>query len=181
MDAIRARAEVERAHAERVHRMAAGDPARELGVLAQHLRRRTPIRLLALCGNGGVALPAALLTRNRDRIAGGLTGLGDVIQATIAEADDDLAGAELGIEADRLLLAAAVFRLAAPQEFDQRLGACCARTPTRTVAAATAAATTLPNFALNTNINETPAVIIAKAWGEFPQPASSRFPACCAR
>ena len=47
----------------------------------------------AIRGDAQRALPAALRTRNRDRVADRMAGTDNVIQATVAKADDDLAGA----------------------------------------------------------------------------------------
>src|SRR5262245_7898905 len=97
--------------------MAAGNPARKAGVLAEHLGRRRPGRVLALHRDIGDAFPPALIARNGNRVAHGLTRPHDMIKPAITEADDDLTSAELGAEAHRVAATATVF-VAAPQEED---------------------------------------------------------------
>ena len=91
VDAIHAGAEVQRADAERVHRVPSHDVHGQARVLAPHFRCGGPAWIDALVGYRGHTLPAALLTRDSDRVADGHAPALHPIQAAIPEADDDLA------------------------------------------------------------------------------------------
>ena len=115
MDAIGRGAEIEGAHAERVQRMAARHPVRQPRVLRAHRRGRRPGGVLALGGDAGHALPAALLAGDRDRVAQRLARLGDEVEPAITEAHHHLArGMPCGIEAHDLAAAAPEGIAAAP-------------------------------------------------------------------
>ena len=126
MNAVHGGAEVERARTHRVHGVAARHVPRQLRVLAQHLSGRRPRRIDALRGDLQRSLPAALLTGNGDRIADRFAGLGDPVEAAVAEAHDDLAGTVLHSEAHDLLAAAAYLAAASPEPA-QALGLRCCR------------------------------------------------------
>src|SRR5262249_3726141 len=99
MNAIGAGAQVQGADPQRGQRMAARDPARQTWIFRHHGRRWRPGRVDPLVGDAGHALPTALLARDGDRIAERLSGLRNVVESTITEADDDLAPGILRTEA----------------------------------------------------------------------------------
>src|SRR5262249_17726122 len=114
MDAIGAGAEVERTHAERVHGVPAGHPARQPRVFGDHVRGRPPRGVDLLVGDDGDALPAVLVARNGYRVAKRLTGPRHEIQTPIAKADDDLSGRKLRAKAHEFAPAAPAFLASAP-------------------------------------------------------------------
>src|SRR5690606_20467850 len=91
MDTVERASEIERAHTERIARMAAGHIGRELRVLTAHFWRRRPVWIDALLAHIADAGPAGLILRNGNRIADGLALLLDEVEAAIAEAYDDRA------------------------------------------------------------------------------------------
>jgi hypothetical protein len=107
--------------------MAARHPARQARVLGDHGRRWRPRGVLTLVRDRGHARPAALLAGNGNRIADRLSRLGDVVEAPVAEADDDLAFAILRVEAHHLATAAANRRAAAAPIEEQLLRRCRSR------------------------------------------------------
>ena len=87
--------------------MSARHPARQARIFSNHRRRRRPRRIDPLVGDRRNAFPAIFLPRYGDGIADGLAGPRDEIETAIAEADDDLTGRKLGVEAHDLAAAVA--------------------------------------------------------------------------
>ena len=107
MNAIHARTEIQRAHAQWILRVPARHVHGKPWVLAAHLRRWCPAGVDALVGNRRHALPAAFVARYRDRVADGLTAAMDKIEPLVAEADNDLPRCVGWMERNHLARAAA--------------------------------------------------------------------------
>src|SRR5690606_27264406 len=84
-------AEVQRANAKRIPRMAARHVRRQARVFTPHFRSGDPRRIHLLGGHGGDALPAAVWPGNGNRIADGFAATVDPVESPVTEADDDLA------------------------------------------------------------------------------------------
>ena len=99
VNAIVAAAQIHRPVAERIHGVAARHPAGQLGIFRQHVRRRRPRGIFALHRHRSDAFPSALLARDGDGIRVRLAGADDMIELTVAEADDDVARLAAPVEA----------------------------------------------------------------------------------